>query len=279
MWRDCKYPEITEFLSPAPAAPGQLDPSSYPPYANVATPDPGRPRKKNKGKGVATAAQVTTSSLSVAPKKGTVMLQAANRPFFTPRSSPLPHQDALRIAANAANITASVLIEAKCLFPCIFTVTDDPCGLLTLTSTCLHTPATAFAPFYEVLTNKLNQSFPIGNNPFLPFRPAPHEVHIAIHWLPYGLMPTESNNLVPALNESIRNATDVGISSARFPQSDPAKRAKRSCGAVGVSVSPSDVVALGSSIWLFLRSRQVEWAYSSNPMTKCKFCFSLGHPT
>ena len=72
-----------------------------------------------------------------------------------------------------------------------------------MTSTNLHNLATAFAPFYEVLTDKLKQSFPIGNNPLLPFRPAPNEVQMAIQRLPYGFMPTEANNLLPALAESI----------------------------------------------------------------------------
>ena len=78
MWRDGKYPDITEFLSPAPAAPGQSGPSSRPTYANVAAPDPGKPKKKNKGKSVATAAQVAASSSSVAPEKGTAPLPAAD---------------------------------------------------------------------------------------------------------------------------------------------------------------------------------------------------------
>ena len=161
MWRDGKYPDITKFLSPAPAAPGQPGPSSRPIYANVAAPNPGRPKKKNKGKSVATAAQVAASSSSVAPEKGTAALPAAARRFIAPRASPLPHQDPLRIAATARDIAASVLREANCPFPLGFTASVNPRGSLTLTSTNLHTPATAFAPFYEALTNKLNQSFPI----------------------------------------------------------------------------------------------------------------------
>ena len=49
IWRHGKYPDITEFHSPAPAAPGQPGPSSLPTSANVAAPDTGRLRKKNKG--------------------------------------------------------------------------------------------------------------------------------------------------------------------------------------------------------------------------------------
>ena len=165
---------------------------------------------------------------------GTAPLPAADQCFFAPRSSPLPHQDRLRIAATAPDIAASVLREANCPFPLRCTASVNPQGSLTLTSTNLHTPATAFAPFYEALTNKLNQSCPIGNNPFLPFRSAPNEVQMAIHGLPYGFMPTEADNLLPALAESIRNAAGVGLYSARFLQSDPAKRAEKSSGLVVV---------------------------------------------
>ena len=87
----------------------------------------------------------------------------------------------------------------------------NPPGLLTLTSTSPYTPATAFAPFYEALTNKLNQSFPIGDNPFLPFPQAPNEVQRAIHGLPYGFIPSVADDLLPALAESRQNATGVGI--------------------------------------------------------------------
>ena len=143
--------------------------------------------------------------------------------------------------------------EANCPFPLGFTATVNPRGSLTLMSTNLHTPATAFAPFYEILTNKLNQSLLRENNPFLPFRPAPNEVQMAIHGLAYGFMPMEADNLLAALAETIRNATSVGIYPARFQQSDLAKRAKRSSGSVVVSVSPSDVEAFGSSIRHFSR--------------------------
>ena len=92
-------------------------------------------------------------------------------------------------------------------------------------------------------------------------------------------MPTEAENLLPTLAKSIQNSTGVGIYSARFLQSDRVERAKRSSGLMVVSVSPSDVAPFGSAIRLFSRSRQLEWAYSSNPMTQCKFCFCFGHPS
>lgn len=65
-----------------PPTTSQPGPSSRSTYANVATPDAGKLRKKNKGKGVAMTAQVATSSLAVAPEKGTALLPATNCRFF-----------------------------------------------------------------------------------------------------------------------------------------------------------------------------------------------------
>ena len=213
------------------------------------------------------AAQVAASSSSVGPERGTVSLPAADQCFFAPCSSPLQHQHDLCIATTGPDIAASVLREVNCPLPLEFTATVNARGSLPLTSTSSYTPATAFTPFYEARTNNLNQSFTIGDTPFLPFQPAPNEVQMAIHVLPYGFMPTVAEDSLPALAELIQNATSVEIYSAGFLQSDPAKRAQKSSGSVVVSVSLSDVPAFRCSIRLFSRSGQVQCAYSSNPMT------------
>ena len=142
MSRDGKYSNITEFLPQAPAAPGQPGFSSSPTYANVAASNPGRARKKNKGKSVGTVAQVTASSSSVAPKIETLMIPAADQRFFIPRGSPLPHLDGLGITASTPDIVASVLREANCPIPQVFTTTVNTLGSLILMLTSLHTPAT-----------------------------------------------------------------------------------------------------------------------------------------
>ena len=159
--------------------------------------------------------------------------------LLRPTLFPSPASGCLHIAATAPDIAASVLREANCPFSLRFTAMVNCGGLLTLTSTSLPTPATAFVPFYEALRNKLNHSFTIVDNPFLPFRPASNEVSMAIHGLPYGFMPTVADDLLSTLAKCIRNPTGVGIYSARFLQSDPAKRAQKSSGSVVVSVSPA----------------------------------------
>ena len=236
--------------------------------------------RKNKAKGITTAAQVAASMAAVAPRQleGNPPLPAAHH-FFAPRSSPLPHQYAFHSAASALNIEASVLREANGLFHLGFTAAVNPHILLSLMSTNLYTPTFSFSPVDEALTNRLHKSFPVGNKHFLPFRPALNEVQIVICRLPYSFMPKVDADPLPALAKSIQNTAGVGIYAARFLQSDPVKRAKRSSGSLVVSVSPTDVGAFVSSICLFWHSRQVEHGYSSNPMSQCKYCFGFGHAT
>src|SRR5437868_4189784 len=122
---------------------------------------------------------------------------------------------------------------------------------------------------------KLNQSFPIGDNPFRPFCPAPNDVQLAIHKLPTAYLPQDPNELCAALAESIRNAIEVPIFNARFLQPDPVKRFNTS--SVVISVSPNDVQKFGSSIRLYSQPRRVEPANSGNRFTQCRRCWRYGH--
>src|SRR5437868_15347053 len=101
---------------------------------------------------------------------------------------------------------------------------------------------------------KLNQSFPIGDNPFRPFCPAPNDVQLAIHKLPTAYLPQDPNELCEALAESIRNAIEVSIFTARYLQPDPEKRFTTTH--VVVSVSPNDVQKFGAFVSLYSQLRQ-----------------------
>ena len=141
----------------------------------------------------------------------------------------------------------------------------------------LYTPATAYSPYYEAMANKLNQAFPMGDNPHRPFRPAPNQVDLAIHRLPRSYMPHDQEDLLPALSLSISNAVGVTIFAARFLQPDPVKRAEKPTTSVVVAVAPADVPKFGTSISLFSRSRRVEKAHSSSRSSQCRNCNKFGH--
>jgi hypothetical protein len=276
--REGKY-DLSSF-HPGTSHPTHKKTLSRPPpstYASVAAqPETGKGKSK-KGKDKATAAQVAASSSAAPQSKGPAPLPLAERRFFAPRINPSPHADALRIAATAPDIAASVLQEANCPHPFAFSATVNDRGSLTLLAKNVYTPATAYAPYYEALANRFNQAFPVGESPFRPFRPAPNEVQLIIHGLPIRFLPTDPQELTTSLLSSIRNAADVTIFTARYLQPDPAKRAtKRSTSAI-VTVSPADVDKIGKSITLFSKPRNVERAHSSNRFMQCKRCWQYGH--
>src|SRR5205807_9232929 len=144
-------------------------PPTVPSYADAAASYSARRKGKGRANDLTSAAQVAASSIAGPPAKAPAPLPAAMRRFFAPRTEPLPHDNALDIAATAPNMMAALLREAACPHPVSFSAAVNVRGALTLTTNNVHIPATAYAPYYEAMAHKLNQSFPIGDNPFRPF--------------------------------------------------------------------------------------------------------------
>jgi len=232
-------------------------------------------RKGGKGKKNATAVQVAASSKSSVPK-GPPPLPAAQRHFFTPRTSPAPPNDSFIMTATLPDIMAAVLKEAHCSLPLSLTASVNRNGAVTLTAN-PYTPSSAYSLFFDAMTQKLNQSFPVGNNPFLVFREAPTSVELLIHNLPLSILPDEPADLFPSLLESIGNAIDFPIFGARFLQSDPAKRAQKRTTSVVVAVDQLHVSRFDESIRLFSRARTVASAYSTSKSTQYRKCWRFGH--
>jgi len=192
------------------------------------------PRKGSKGKKSATAAQVAASSKSIVPK-GPAPLPAAQGRFFAPHTSPTLPNHSFIMTAALPDIMAAVLKEANCSVPLSLTASVNRNGAVTLKAN-TYTPSSAYSPFFDAMTKKLNQSFPVGNNPFQVFREAPTSVEPLIHNLPLSMLPHERTDLFPSLLESISNAIDVTIFGARFLQLDPVKRAEKRTTSVVVAV-------------------------------------------
>jgi len=234
-------------------------------------------RKGGKGKKNTTAAQVAASSKSSVPK-GPPPLPAAQRRFFAPRTSPtLPNNSSIT-TATLPDIMAAVLKEANCSLPLSLTASVNRNGAITLTAN-PYTPSSAYSPFFDAVTKKLNQSFPVGDNTFQVFREAPRSVELLIHDLPRSILPHEPTDLFPSLLESISNAIDVPIFGARFLLSDPVKRAEKRTTSVVVVVDLLHVSLLGESIQPFFRARTVAPAYSASKSTQCRKCWRFGHST
>src|SRR5437879_8978737 len=174
-------------------------------------------------------------------------------------------------------MVAAVLRAANCSLPRSFKALVNDKGSVTLVVTDTSVPASSYAPYFEALTTKLNQSFPVGENPWLPFRPTPTFVQLAIHSLPISLMPYEDSILYDELHESILNSSGVSISAARFLNPDRSSRAEKRAFSVVVNVNPTDAQTLLPSLCVFGGSGKVKKPYSSSPVTQWWNCRDFGH--
>src|SRR5205807_511315 len=124
---------------------------------------------------------------------------------------------------------------------------------------------------------RLNQAFPIGSNPFLPFRLAPCEAQLVIHSVPTEVLPYLKEDLVHVMFTAIRNSCEVSILDARFLQPDPEVRARGAATSIVVILSPDDIPRLGSRVRIFSRSCVACPAYPSSKFTQCRRCLRFGH--
>jgi len=193
-----------------------------------------------------TTVQVAASSKSSVPK-GPPPLPATQHHFFAPHTSPtLPH-DLFIMTATLPDIMATVLKEDNCSLPLSLTASGNRNRAVTPTAN-PYSPSSAYSPFCNAITKKLNQSFPVGDNRFQVLREAPTSVELLIHNLPLSILPDEPTALFQSLLESISNTIDVPIFLARFLQLDLAKRALKRTTLVVVALDPLDVSWFGESI-------------------------------
>jgi len=162
------------------------------------------------------ATKVAAAAREASPPRAPLPLASAARRFFAPRSSPAPHPDAADIKAHLPDLAASVLREANCSLQRSLKAIINNRGSVTLIVVDTSVPAASYAPYFEALTTKLNQSFPVGPNPWLPFRLAPTSVQLAIHSLLVDYMPLQDEHLFNYLSDSILNSKDVTIFAAHF---------------------------------------------------------------
>ena len=127
--------------------------------------------RRGKGKGkkshpATTASKVTTVVVAALHKGPPPLTSAAGR-FYAPRNrpAPLPEHDLIRF--HWSNLAASVLREATSGLPVSFKVFINDNDAVSLTVIDTSVPAASYSSFFDALTHKLNQSFLVGNNPWL----------------------------------------------------------------------------------------------------------------
>jgi len=105
----------------------------------------------------------------------------ALRRFFAGRSKPAPHALAQRIASTYPDIAAATLSESNCLLLKGFITKVNNRGADSLTCTNPNTRAESYAPYFDARTRRLNQSFPVRDNPWLTCAQAPTTIQLAVH--------------------------------------------------------------------------------------------------
>ena len=221
--------------------------------------------------------QLVASTAAPPVKKGPPSLPGAQRRFFAPRQSPSPHPDALTIAATFPDITARVLRESNCLLPLAFSATVNPRGSITLNVTDKATPAASYALYFVSLTRALNQSFPVGDNPWFTLVLAPTAVQLAIHGLPLRFLRQDEEKLFPYIRQAILNHKATPILSARYLNQGGDSRAAKQATSVVITIDPQNVSALTSGVVILSKKRKAELAFSSSRTSQCKNCWRYGH--
>jgi len=245
---------------------------STPTYAQTAGSGQGKRKKKTRGASATEIARVGKHEI-----KGLSSLPQASKRFFAPRSNPAPHALAQRIAASFPDIAAATLTDSNCLLPNGFIARVNNRGAVSLTGTNPNTPAELYAPYFDALTRRLNQSFPVGDNPWLTFTQAPTTIRLAIHSIPTEVLPADDEPLYTFIKNSIHNAKAVTIGSARYLNKDRATRISKQATSVVVPVNPDDIPILLTALFLFSKRLKVEKTTQANRYTQCLNCYRFGH--
>jgi len=244
--------------------PGHL-PSDYtsPPLYAQAASGSGSGRKTKKASKPPSPQQVASTAAPPC-KKGPPSLPCAQQRFFASRLSSVPHPHAPAIAATFPDIAAHILHESNCLPSLSFSASVNIRGAISLTVTDKATPAAPYTPYFDSLTRALNQSFPVGENPWALFILAPTTVLLAIHTLPLRFLPQDEEELFPYLRQAILNNKATPIPSARSLNPSRDSRATKQATSVVVTVDPQHVAALPSGVVILSQKRKVQLAFSAS---------------
>ena len=279
--------------SPATPPPQRAVPPPTRPYADVihgCTSDfdqavaANAAARRGKGKGKksppATTASKVASVIEAASPKGPPPLTSPARRFYAPRNIPAPHPERDLIRIRWPDLAASVLREANSGLPVSFKVFVNDNGAVSLTVIDTSVPAASYSPFFDALTQKLNQSFPVGDNPWMPFWLAPSDIQFAIYGLPIKAHPEADAALCDLLQPSIFNSHSVLISKASFLNPDRASRVHdKNPFSVVVQVPSEDGKSLTdlSRFPILGGNYVIERAYPLSPSKQCNNCWRFGH--
>ena len=200
-------------------------------------------------------------------------LSLASSQFFAARTDPALHALAQRITAALPDIGAATLTDSNCLLPKGFIAKVNNRGAVSLTGTDPNTPAESYTLYFDALTRRLNQSFPVRDNPWLTFTKVPTTVQLAIHSIPTHILPDDDDQLFNFIKKSIHNAKEVTIGAARYLNQSRAVRLIKQATSVVVSVNSDNLLLLLPALFLFSKRLKVEKMTQANRYTQCTNCY------
>jgi hypothetical protein len=208
--------------------------------------------------------------------KATPSLPAAQRRFYATRGKAEELKDAPLYAASLPLTLARSLDSVKANVDKAFTVSINANGTVTVLAS-PTAPASSYASYFPMLTNALNTSLPVKENPYNIFNLAPTTSDYAIHNVPVHVLPDDQSELYQTMKDAIGFANGAIITAARYLKPKKEDRQKPTTSVV-VSVTPDQAALLTDSIRLFSRPRKCEKMFSSSPVTQCRHCSKFGHP-
>jgi len=241
-------------------------------YAQAASSGPGKQKRRTKNTTATEVARDGDREIKIPSS-----LPQASRRFFASRSNPAPHALAQRIVSTFPDIAAATLSESNCLLSKGFIAKLNKRGAVSLTKTNPNTPTESYTPYFDALTRRLNQYFPVGDNPWLTLTQAPTTIQLPIHSIPTDVLPEDDERLFAFITNSIHNMKAVMIGAATYLNKDRAAWLSKQATSVVVSVNPDDGPILTTVLFPFSRRLKVEKTTQANCYTQCTNCYRFRH--
>ena len=272
--------------TPNPVNPAQPQnaKSAQPPARRQATNNPasgpsnqGPPRPSF----AAVAARNSTAPVGDATPKKPQPLSTAQRRFFATRKIPLAFPDSALLVGRLPLLVARCLTSLQCGAPLSFTATANKAGTISLTAN-EFSSAELYFPFFEKLTEFLNEELKLNKKPLETFQLAPSGVDCAIHTIPLNLLEDfgaldDEKILFKVMSEALSNARQISPRQVRLLTPDPTKRQGKTATSVVVTLSPQHAAILGDTVRLFSAGHGVSVLNTATATAHCKNCFALGH--
>lgn len=160
-------------------------------------------------------------------------------------------------------MAACVLRDLNCLLHLGLSSTVNAPGGTPLTVTDQATLAGSYATYFPSLTTALNQTFPVGNNPWCNQVRAPTAVQLAIQWhgLPLQFLTHDEEAHFPYIKGGILNDKGSPVRSARYLNPSSDSQETKEATSLVVTVDTLHVSTLSSGVVILLQNHTVKLAF------------------